>query len=194
MRRLPLLLAAVPVLAAACASLVGFPDVPDVGDGGASDGSGSDDGLGSRSGRESGSTSGESNGGSGLDSGGSNTGSGSSGSSAGSAAGASSGSGPGSRSGGTADAGPNTPGCSGSQLSCAGACVPNDVHHCGACGHDCTGLPHVTGSVSCNGTGQCSLVGSSCAVGWAHCTTNPDDGCETDITQATRCGSCSSAC
>ncbi len=63
-----LLLAATPLLAAACASIVGFPDVPDIADGGnggdatTGDSSGSSGGSGSSSGGGSGSSSGSSSG------------------------------------------------------------------------------------------------------------------------------------
>ena len=81
-------------------------------------------------------------------------------------------------------------GCPAMDTACD-ACVANDIHNCGACGHDCTGLPHVSGNLSCGDAGQCSYT---CAPGWAHCTDNPDDGCETDITMPAHCGACQSSC
>ena len=88
------------------------------------------------------------------------------------------------------DAGPDG-GCT--ALRCDAGCLPNDVHNCGACGHDCTMLSHVSGPVTCN-SGQCSFPPSSCASPWSHCTSNPDDGCETDISKINSCGACGRSC
>ncbi len=84
--------------------------------------------------------------------------------------------------------------CSSGTLSCNGVCVPNGVHDCGTCGHDCTNLPHVTGSTGCSASGSCVIGSTSCAPGWADCDGNPEDGCETDITQPGHCGSCTTVC
>ncbi len=84
--------------------------------------------------------------------------------------------------------------CPPTQLACGGTCVDSDIHNCGACGHDCSALAQVTGPVSCDPSGACSFAATSCAPGWAHCTSNPDDGCEADVTQATQCGSCGTVC
>src|SRR5204863_9632516 len=81
--------------------------------------------------------------------------------------------------------------CSG--LMCDGACVADDIHNCGACGHDCTLLSHVSGPVTCN-AGQCSFPLSSCASPWSHCSTNADDGCETDTSKTDNCGACGKVC
>lgn len=81
--------------------------------------------------------------------------------------------------------------CSG--LKCDGGCVMNDVHNCGACGHDCTTLPHVSGPVACN-AGQCSFPLSSCAAPWSHCSGDPDQGCEVDISKPNNCGGCGNIC
>jgi hypothetical protein len=91
---------------------------------------------------------------------------------------------------GGSDTGPT---CAPPNLTCLAGCVPSDEHNCGTCGHDCTNLPHVTGAVTCAAGGTCSFTASSCAPGWAHCSANPDDGCETDITQPSQCGGCGSA-
>jgi hypothetical protein len=76
-----------------------------------------------------------------------------------------------------------------------GGCdTQSDVTNCGACGHDCTKLPHVTGTgVTCT-SGACVVPAGACASGFAHCSTNADDGCETDLSQATHCGSCTTSC
>jgi hypothetical protein len=65
---------------------------------------------------------------------------------------------------------------------------------CGACGHDCTQLPHVSGAgITCN-AGACTIPASACAAGFAHCSSQPDDGCEADLSQPAHCGSCSTTC
>jgi plastocyanin len=85
-------------------------------------------------------------------------------------------------------------GCASGYLACAAGCAPSDVHNCGTCGHDCTALPHVTGAVSCDPSGQCSFAPSACTPGWAHCSTVADNGCETDVTVPSHCGSCTTMC
>jgi hypothetical protein len=83
--------------------------------------------------------------------------------------------------------------CPTGQLVCDGGCVPDDAHHCGSCGSDCTSLANVSGPTSCT-SGQCSFPVSSCAAGWADCNGNAADGCETDVTNPAHCGTCSNAC
>jgi hypothetical protein len=93
-----------------------------------------------------------------------------------------------------ANAGNGTDGvCGAGGLPCNNSCVANDKVNCGACGHDCTALPHVNGSIDCN-NGVCVVGLSSCAPGWAHCSLNPDDGCETDLSKPTNCGICNNDC
>jgi hypothetical protein len=70
---------------------------------------------------------------------------------------------------------------------------PTDPQNCGTCGHDCTQLPHVTGAVTCS-AGKCVLTAASCATGYAHCSSNPDDGCEANLSQPATCGSCANSC
>src|SRR4051812_23021406 len=107
-------------------------------------------------------------------------GGGTGGSSAGGGSGAGGGTG-----GGGSQAGGGAGGCSVDTMS--------DVENCGACGHSCTALPGVVASaVHCN-MGVCDVIGA-CAVGRGHCSTNPDDGCEADLTTATRCGACGKTC
>jgi hypothetical protein len=93
----------------------------------------------------------------------------------------------------TGDAAPDGP-CTG--VVCGESrCVSlqTDVHHCGACGNDCTLLPGViAGAVRCM-AGTCNVTGA-CQPGRAHCSSNPQDGCEADITTATQCGRCGTAC
>ncbi len=84
--------------------------------------------------------------------------------------------------------------CGANQQECSGACVDlNDPVHCGSCGHDCTSLSHVAVTPTCV-AGACTLMPGSCVTGYAHCSTNPDDGCEVNVTQPTNCGGCGNAC
>ncbi len=80
---------------------------------------------------------------------------------------------------------------------CAGRCVDTrtDPRNCGRCGQDCTMLPNVNpGGVACAG-GACLVQPGGCAMPFAHCTSNPDDGCETNTqTSATNCGACGTTC
>ena len=68
-----------------------------------------------------------------------------------------------------------------------------DPRHCGRCGHDCTALPGVAANqVGCE-AGECVVAGA-CLPGRGHCTDQPEDGCEADLTSAAHCGSCTVAC
>jgi hypothetical protein len=84
--------------------------------------------------------------------------------------------------------------CDGAMCGDAG-CVSlaTDVHHCGACGRDCTALPGVTPSAVRCVAGMCDVTGA-CVPGRAHCSSNPMDGCEADVTTAMQCGACGAAC
>ena len=87
---------------------------------------------------------------------------------------------------------PSAPaGCSG--IMCSGVCVPDDEKNCGSCGHDCTQLAHVSGPASCT-AGVCSFPESSCEPGFAHCSSKPDDGCETSLSNEKNCGGCGVEC
>ncbi|HVR64276.1 MAG TPA: hypothetical protein VMU50_20390 [Polyangia bacterium] len=85
--------------------------------------------------------------------------------------------------------------CAADEHDCAGACFKNDeLTSCGACGHDCTTLPNIkAGVVTCT-AGKCMVPTDGCAAGRAHCTTNPDDICETDLGAAASCGGCGIKC
>ena len=88
---------------------------------------------------------------------------------------------------------PDSPVCTG--LTCDGGCVPDDPRNCGACGHDCTSLPNVSGQVLCGAGGTCEFDAGACAPGYAHCGSGgPDQGCETPINTATNCGACGVMC
>jgi hypothetical protein len=92
--------------------------------------------------------------------------------------------------GGAAEGGSN--GCGPGQLSCSAGCVSaQDVHTCGACNRDCTLLLHVAAAgLGCAGN-ACTFL---CAPGYDHCSTHPDDVCETDLSASDHCGSCNTAC
>jgi hypothetical protein len=91
------------------------------------------------------------------------------------------------------DAGKDVTVCKDGELKCEDRCVLNNIYNCGDCGHDCTALPHVVGRVECT-LGVCVLTKSSCDSGWAHCSKDPDKGCETNITEASNCGECGNDC
>jgi alpha-tubulin suppressor-like RCC1 family protein len=93
---------------------------------------------------------------------------------------------------GSPDASPDGSPCPGTKLFCNNVCVPNDEANCGSCGNDCT-TKHVTSSVACV-NGECSFPSIACATGYQHCSSDAGDGCETDITQASNCGSCGHSC
>lgn len=89
--------------------------------------------------------------------------------------------------------------CEGQFLDCNGlradGCEVDprtDLTHCGSCTNSCTNVvfPHApTVCVS----GQCRP--GTCDRGYAHCTSNPNDGCETDlVTSRSHCGRCGNAC
>ena len=61
---------------------------------------------------------------------------------------------------------------------------------------DCSHLPHVrAGAVlGCNSAGVCVVPYGSCEPGFAHCSFNPNDGCEADLSSNATCGSCYSYC
>jgi hypothetical protein len=71
--------------------------------------------------------------------------------------------------------------------------VQTDPHNCGACGHDCGLLPGVDpNKVGCT-VGVCDLRGA-CLPALADCSGGYADGCETDLTLANHCGSCTAQC
>jgi hypothetical protein len=91
-----------------------------------------------------------------------------------------------------ASAGDSAGGCGAAKMECAAGCVSlSDVHTCGNCTTDCTTLPHVAGTgLACTG-GVCAFT---CNPGSAHCSANPADGCETDLSAVDHCGACKTAC
>jgi hypothetical protein len=76
----------------------------------------------------------------------------------------------------------------------AGCGAATDPRNCGSCGHDCTQLAHVRpDKVECR-DGACVIASDGCFPGFAHCSSDADAGCETDITRSERCGSCTTSC
>lgn len=78
---------------------------------------------------------------------------------------------------------------------CGSACLDltSDTRNCGRCGNDCTALTGVNASAIRCVAGACDLT-AGCLAGRAHCSTDPRDGCETDVTTPSRCGGCSARC
>ncbi len=71
----------------------------------------------------------------------------------------------------------------------------DDPLNCGHCGHDCTTLARLRdpAGVRCQ-AGACVIPPTACAAGFAHCSANPDDGCETAINKDRSCGACGQLC
>ena len=82
--------------------------------------------------------------------------------------------------------------CASGQLMCSAKCVSaTNIHTCGSCTDDCTLLPHVaTAGLTCVAN-ECSFT---CEPGYGHCSNNPSDGCETDLSTSNQCGTCTNAC
>jgi hypothetical protein len=80
---------------------------------------------------------------------------------------------------------------------CGSSCVDTQTNaqNCGTCGNDCAMLPHVASAtgVTCS-SGICSIPATSCEMGYAHCTSNPQDGCETSLSSSQSCGTCTTVC
>ena len=62
------------------------------------------------------------------------------------------------------------------------------LDHCRTLANVAPGAP-----VECR-SGQCYIPPSSCAFRWGHCTSNPEDGCETDFSRLETCGGCTVRC
>jgi hypothetical protein len=72
--------------------------------------------------------------------------------------------------------------------------TPTDPRNCGTCGHDCSRLTNVIGTaVSCQ-AGKCVVAAAACASGYAHCSANVEDGCETSLARPETCGRCDMKC
>jgi hypothetical protein len=65
----------------------------------------------------------------------------------------------------------------------------------GGCAVDCTQLPNLRpGVVGVCRAGVCALPAGACQDGFAHCSFNPNDGCESDLSRVDSCGACGSLC
>lgn len=83
-------------------------------------------------------------------------------------------------------------GNSGGTAARGGCGSSDDPRNC--CGRDCTTLPYVDPEgVRCV-EGECSYGDDACLPGFAHCSSDPNSGCEQDLSQASHCGDCSSVC
>lgn len=89
------------------------------------------------------------------------------------------------------DAGPGSPGCAAGQIACDGVCVSvNDpLYGCGD--PSCKPCPSGHSTMACAAK---KCVVSACDKGYADCNANAADGCETDLSKATSCGSCNAVC
>ncbi|HXU80536.1 MAG TPA: hypothetical protein VN914_04025, partial [Polyangia bacterium] len=93
------------------------------------------------------------------------------------------------------DGGGTPPSTDTSAPSPDGPCgTPTDPRNCGTCGHDCAQLAHVVGSAVTCQAGKCVVPPSACVVGYAHCSANVDDGCETSLANQQTCGGCTTKC
>lgn len=89
------------------------------------------------------------------------------------------------------DAGTACGPCEAPTVACGSTCanLQTDARNCGACGNVC---PSPSGATVRCVSGTCSVV--ACGVAHADCDGNAANGCETDITTRTNCGTCGNAC
>lgn len=79
---------------------------------------------------------------------------------------------------------------------CNGADLNSDPLNCGECEFSCVSSPNLSPNaegITCQ-TGTCNIPDSACAPGKKHCTADPLDVCETDVTTSERCGACETKC
>ncbi len=72
---------------------------------------------------------------------------------------------------------------------------PEDPANCGRCGNDCAALANVApgAAVTCV-EGRCVVPPAGCKPGFAHCSANPQDGCEASLDASASCGLCGRSC
>ena len=82
-------------------------------------------------------------------------------------------------------------GCPAGQKTCDGICVSvtDPLYGCGASG--CNACLATRGTSTCV-SGKCAV--GTCDPGYSDCNKNPSDGCETDLSSATTCGTCNGVC
>jgi hypothetical protein len=83
--------------------------------------------------------------------------------------------------------------CNGAALDGCEIDTSDDLRNCGACGVDCTHLPHVVGSATCV-AGACAFDSTACASGYGICTNDPNSGCDTLLSDPAHCGACTTVC
>lgn len=78
---------------------------------------------------------------------------------------------------------------------CGGADLSSDPKNCGTCEHDCTASPNLATDVGieCK-AGKCVIPDSACVSGKKHCSTDPEEVCEADVTTSAQCGACGVKC
>jgi hypothetical protein len=86
----------------------------------------------------------------------------------------------------------SNPPCSEGQTCCDGSCVDlsEQMHNCGACGHNCLALVQNASGLGCTG-GVCSY--GSCYNGFFDCDQVADNGCETPLSNE-NCAACGNNC
>lgn len=80
--------------------------------------------------------------------------------------------------------------CPGTETICGRSCVDTDtsILHCGGCDMPCASPAN---SVGVCAAGTCDFV---CDAGFDDCDGDPANGCETDLSQITDCGTCDNVC
>ncbi len=63
-----------------------------------------------------------------------------------------------------------------------------------SCPVDCEHLPHVKPGTALCSNGHCAFLGQPCEDGFAHCSNDPNDGCEAALSSPLSCGSCTTRC
>ena len=94
--------------------------------------------------------------------------------------------------GGVLDAASDRITCTGEQKLCNGACVPKNDPVTGCAQPDCAPCAFDHATAICNTAGQCAF--NDCSTGFGNCNNDPKDGCETDLSKAATCGSCTTQC
>jgi hypothetical protein len=88
------------------------------------------------------------------------------------------------------DAG-GSPGCGAGTKSCDGVCSATDDPLVGCGNASCAPCAVTRAQAACS-NGTCIIA--TCNAGYADCDLDPSNGCETDLSQATHCGSCNAIC
>ncbi len=80
--------------------------------------------------------------------------------------------------------------CPGTEEVCGRSCVDTTTSllHCGMCSNPCPARANATEVCA---AGACDFV---CDSGWDDCDGDPNNGCETDLSQVTDCGACDNVC